>query len=198
MAQPNERWYNVQEVALIRAPRYLPALANMTAGYPVSVGPARIQSTEHLYQASKLRHEARAAVLEAPTARAAKDAAHLAQEPWHPEWHVIRLPVMRWCLAIKLLQHWESLAPLLAETKQLAIVEWSRKDEFWGAVPREDGSLAGQNQLGALWEELRAGAIAGGQAAIAALASPPGALRGPWAWPDARAPAPSRGRRRAP
>jgi predicted NAD-dependent protein-ADP-ribosyltransferase YbiA (DUF1768 family) len=188
MAQPIERKYIVQEVALIRAPRYLPALANMSAGYPVMVGAARVRTTEHLYQASKLCHHARSTVLEARTARAAKNVAYSSQELWNPEWHGMRISVMRWCLAVKLLQHWERLSPLLAGTEPLAIVEWSLRDGFWGAVPRGDGSLAGQNQLGVLWEELRARAGTSGQAAVAELAFPPGDLRGDWAWPRASGP----------
>ena len=52
---------------------------------------------------------------------------------------------MRWCLRVKLAENWRSFGDLLLATGDRPIVEESKKDTFWGARPREDGALVGQN-----------------------------------------------------
>jgi ribA/ribD-fused uncharacterized protein len=170
------------DVAVIRAPGQLPSLANMTDGYALRIGSERAPTSEHLYQAAKLRHRDRPRVLRAATGKQAKAAAYLSREQWHPDWYEIRVDVMRWCLAVKLSQHWDEIAPILAGTKSLPIVEWSRKDSFWGAIPQADGQLAGRNCLGMVWAELRDIAWAGGCPAVAKRAVQPSCLRGDWLW----------------
>jgi N-glycosidase YbiA len=172
------------DVVMIWAPGQLPSLANMTVGYGIKIGPECMPTSEHLYQASKLRHRDRSRVLQAVTGRQAKEAAYLAREQWHPNWYEIRVEVMRWCLAVKLYQHWDEIAPILADTKSLPIVEWSRKDSFWGAIPQADGQLAGHNCLGMLWGELRDIACAGGYPAVAERAIRASCLHGDWLWTD--------------
>ena len=63
---------------------------------------------------------------------------------------------MRWCLRVKLAQNWHKFSNLLIETGDLPIVEQSRKDDFWGAIPNTDNqTLVGCNALGRLLMELR-------------------------------------------
>ena len=168
---------------MIRAPRALAALANMTDGYALKLGLASVRTSEHLYQASKLPHNDRLSVLAAAKGRQAKTAAYEVRELWHPDWCDIRVQVMRWCLAVKLNQHWDQIAPLLVATDALTIVEWSRKDSFWGALPQGDGTLVGSNYLGTLWEELREPARLADRRLISERAAPPNCLDGEWAWP---------------
>lgn len=67
----------------------------------------------------------------------------------------VRVRIMRWCIRVKLAQNWERFGGLLAETANRPIVEESRKDDFWGAIPGPDGRLVGRNVLGRLLMELR-------------------------------------------
>ena len=61
---------------------------------------------------------------------------------------------MRWCSPVKLAQNFQAFRELLLATGDLNIVEDSRKDDFWGAVPDGD-LLVGSNVLGRLLMELR-------------------------------------------
>jgi hypothetical protein len=62
---------------------------------------------------------------------------------------------MRWCLRVKLAQHFTKFGGLLRRGAPRPIVERSRKDRFWGAVLEKDGVLRGQNRLGLLLMGLR-------------------------------------------
>jgi len=62
---------------------------------------------------------------------------------------------MRWCLRVKLAQHYKRFGGLLKWSAPRAIVERSSKDRFWGAVLERDGVLRGENHLGQLLMELR-------------------------------------------
>jgi hypothetical protein len=62
---------------------------------------------------------------------------------------------MRWCLRVKLAQNWTTFGDLLRSTDDLPLVEFSRKDAFWGAKPQEDRTLVGMNVLGRLLMQLR-------------------------------------------
>ena len=67
----------------------------------------------------------------------------------------IRVDIMAWCLHVKLAQHWTSFGHRLLASSDKPIVEISRKDAFWGAVPAETGELVGCNVLGKLLTALR-------------------------------------------
>jgi predicted NAD-dependent protein-ADP-ribosyltransferase YbiA (DUF1768 family) len=168
-------------VALIRAPDQLAPLANMTRGYPLRVGAAEIATSEHLYQASKVPNPQRGLIVAAATGHQAKAAAYTLTEWWREDWTDIRVSVMEWCLAVKLTQHWNAIAPVLAGTGGLPIVEWSRRDDFWGAVPGEPGTLVGYNILGKLWDRLRDIAAEGDAARVTTAV--PYELAGDWTWP---------------
>ena len=62
---------------------------------------------------------------------------------------------MRWCLRVKLAQNWSAFTKLLLSTGAKAIVEESRKDDFWGAKAIDKSTLVGMNVLGRLLMELR-------------------------------------------
>ncbi|HEX6123062.1 MAG TPA: NADAR family protein [Ktedonobacterales bacterium] len=75
-----------------------------------------------------------------------------------PDWEAVRVPIMRWCLAVKLAQHRARFGGLLLATGDRPLVEVSPDDAFWGAVPAGPGarSATGANLLGHLLMELRA------------------------------------------
>lgn len=65
------------------------------------------------------------------------------------DWNDVRVEIMRWCLRIKLYQHFVCFVTGLRKTGERPIVEHSRKDSFWGATLSPDWTLCGYNQLGA-------------------------------------------------
>ena len=71
------------------------------------------------------------------------------------DWDDVRVPIMKWCLKVKLAQNWSSFSDLLSRTNDWPIVEESTKDSFWGALPKQNGLLEGGNVLGRLLMELR-------------------------------------------
>ena len=66
----------------------------------------------------------------------------------------VKSMIMRWTLRAKLLCN-QSFYELIMSTNDWPIVENSRKDRYWGAVPEPDGMLVGENALGRLLMELR-------------------------------------------
>ena len=72
-----------------------------------------------------------------------------------PDWDEVRVEIMRWCLHVKLVQHWEKFGYLLLSTGNKPIVEESRRDQFWGAKPVSLETLVGMNILGQLLMALR-------------------------------------------
>ena len=71
------------------------------------------------------------------------------------DWEDVKFPIMRWCLMVKLIQNWDDLAPLLLKTKGFQIVEYSKKDAIWGAMPYGYDKLKGKNILGRLLMDIR-------------------------------------------
>jgi hypothetical protein len=71
------------------------------------------------------------------------------------DWDAERVNIMRWCLRVKLIQHWEKFGDLLLLTRDQPIVEESYRDPFWGAKPIDSETLCGANILGQLLVELR-------------------------------------------
>jgi ribA/ribD-fused uncharacterized protein len=138
-------------------------LSNMAAGFPLTINGERILTSEALYQACKYpeRPEAQRLILTQKSPMAAKMVGKpywkWEREDWNTarEAITVREAVMDWCLRVKLYQHAERFGALLLATGSRPIVEQSRRDPFWGAVPEPDGSLRGWNRLGHLLMQLR-------------------------------------------
>ena len=133
-------------------------LSNMAAGYPLRIGDVRARTSEALYQACRFPH--RADVQARILAEASPMAAKMVSKPFRgdtrPDWDEVRVDIMRWCLEVKLAQHIGRFGSLLLSTGGKPIVELSRKDRFWGAVPSKDAAtLDGSNVLGLLLTDLR-------------------------------------------
>ena len=133
-------------------------LSNMAGGYPLLVEGVRILTSEALYQACRFPHLIE--VQQLIIAQASPMAAKMKSKPYRAQsrqkWDAVRVDIMRWCLKIKLAQHRIQFGNLLLSTGEKAIVEQSRKDRFWGAIPDRDGkSLWGANVLGQILTEIR-------------------------------------------
>ena len=134
-------------------------LSNMSNDFPLRVNGLRIGSSEALYQACRFPHRPdwQQEILAAPHAMQAKmKAKKQGRRPQsRPDWAQVQLDVMRWCLRMKLPQHFKRFGGLLRWSAPRAIVERSHRDRFWGAVLEADGVLHGENRLGQLLMELR-------------------------------------------
>jgi ribA/ribD-fused uncharacterized protein len=135
-------------------------LSNLSNDFPLRVNGLRVGSSEALYQACRFPHRLvwQREILDAPHAMRAKMVAKKEgrrKEHSRPDWQEIQVEVMRWCLRLKLAQHFRQFGGLLRWSAPRPIVERSRKDRSWGAVLERDGVLRGQNRLGRLLMELR-------------------------------------------
>lgn len=163
-----------QCVVFHRAREAWGAFSNMAGGFPLAVNGATWRTSEALFQACKFPDapEVQRMILAeaSPIAVKMRIKAHAGRI--RPDWFAINGAIMRWCVALKCARHAAVFAPLLAETGDRAIVEESRRDDFWGAIPAPDGlTLTGRNALGRLWEETRAAWRA--DPARAAVVAPP-------------------------
>jgi ribA/ribD-fused uncharacterized protein len=107
-------------------------------------------TSEHLYQALKFHDMELFEKIR--LAWTPKDAALLGRslKPIRSDWDEIKVPVMKTVLRLKLCSNPPLITELLL-TGDAQLVEYSKKDYFWGCG--EDRT--GQNMLGKLWMELR-------------------------------------------
>lgn len=133
-------------------------LSNMAPGFPLQVNGLRIGTSEVLYQACRFPHliDVQRMLLTERSPMTAKMKSKPFRQESRPDFEVIKVTVMRWCLRIKLLQNRDRFARLLLATGERPIVEVSRKDPYWGAQVDDDGdALIGGNVMGRLLMELR-------------------------------------------
>src|ERR1043165_4533284 len=83
-------------------------LSNMAPGYPVRVNGVRIFTVEALYQACRFPHlpEVQQLIIGQHSPMTAKMVSKPYREDSRPDWDRVRVKVMRWCLRMKLTQHW--------------------------------------------------------------------------------------------
>ena len=151
------RHYHPEEsVAFRRTKERFGGLSNMASGFPIYVSGVRIKTSEALYQACRFpdRPDVQRMIIEQHSPMTAKMKGRRYLSETRPDWQKVRVNIMRWCLRVKLAQHWETFGNLLLSTGDTPIVEHSRKDVFWGAK-LGDGVLTGMNILGRLLVELR-------------------------------------------
>ncbi|MXZ47303.1 MAG: NADAR family protein [Chloroflexi bacterium] len=133
------------------------ALSNMAAGFPLIVNAVRVRSSEALYQSFRFPHlpELQREILDQRSPMSAKMKSRRYRDQTRSDWTEVRVNAMRWCLRLKFGQHRDTFGALLLSTADRPIVEYSRRDAFWGAKPTAEGLLAGTNALGRLLAELR-------------------------------------------
>jgi ribA/ribD-fused uncharacterized protein len=155
---PEFRTYNRQECITFRktAERF-GGLSNMAGGYLLNVNGIKILTSEALYQACRFPHlpEVQQLIIAERSPMTAKMRSKPYRDNSRPDWDLVRTRMMRWCLRVKLVQNWNKFSKLLLDTRDLPIVEDSRKDDFWGAKPGDEEILTGANVLGRLLMQLR-------------------------------------------
>jgi type I restriction enzyme S subunit len=149
-------------------------LSNMAGGFPLRVNGHAILTSEALYQALRFPqfpHTQRLILSEKSPMGAKMVGKPFRVAQTRSDWMEIRVPVMRYCLHVKLCQNLWAFRSLLSSTGDRHIVEESHKVDFWAAKASKDpGVLVGENQLGILLTALR-DEIKGGP--IGALSSVP-------------------------
>lgn len=146
-------------------------LSNIAA-LPIRFNGHLFNSSEQLYQACKYGPDVeclpesataetepnvRKRILAAKQAMGAKMTQKCATHLIRPDWFApqeIRIHAMLWVLELKLWSNRRTFGGELLSTKGLPIVEKSRKDPFWGAIPNS-GTFVGSNVLGKLLTILR-------------------------------------------
>lgn len=132
-------------------------LSNMAAGFPLRINGFRVPTSEALYQACRFPDlpDVQREIIAQHSPMTAKMKGKPHRNATRSDWDNVRHNVMRWCLRVKLAQHYQDFGRLLLATKEKPIVEQSRKDQYWGATLIQDGTLVGENVLGRLLMELR-------------------------------------------
>lgn len=170
------RTYRAAECVSFRSTRAkFGGLSNMAGGFPLRVNGTLVPSAEALYQACRfpLKPDIQRLIIEQKSPMTAKMVSKPHRGETRPEWMQIRVRVMRWVLRVKLAMHWPEFGGLLLATGDKPIVEDSRRDDFWGALRQEEGTLVGMNVLGRLLMELREELKSPGKEALRVVAPPP-------------------------
>ena len=146
-----------QCVVFLKTQETFGGLSNMAGGYPIVVNGTRLLTSEALYQACRFPSspDVQRLIISQTSPMTAKMKSKPFLAGTRNDWLRVRVRIMRWCLACKLVQNRDKFSSLLLKTERLSIVEQSRKDTFWGAVPDGQGNLIGANVLGRLLMELR-------------------------------------------
>lgn len=140
-------------------------LSNMGA-LEVEAGGKRWKSTEALYQASRFPDHPD--IQELIRAEHSPMSAKMMSKPHREgkgraDWNEVRVPIMEWCLWLKLAFNFRFIYWSLKEHLGQPIVEITAKktprpdDLFWGTLPDKGNpdQLSGTNMLGKLWMAIR-------------------------------------------
>lgn len=131
-------------------------LSNMAGGYPIYFEGTKILTSEALYQACRFpeHSEIQQEIIMQRSPVTAKEVSRRYEHLTRKDWAGKRVPIMNWCIHMKLLYNWNKMGRLLQQTKDKEIVELSSKDDFWGAYEKGDYA-EGCNILGLLLKKLR-------------------------------------------
>lgn len=156
----NYRCYKITDVIVVHKTKdAFGELSNMAAGFPIVLNNELVLTSEALYQACRYPHlpeiQKQIIVQHSPMTAKMKSKQYIDES--RKDWNSVRVPIMRWCLRVKLAQNFDKFSQILLSTDDRPIVELSRKDDFWGALIRgeEKDLLVGENVLGRLLMELR-------------------------------------------
>jgi len=151
--------------------------SNMAGGFRLVVNTVPVLTTEALYQACRFPHlpAVQRDILTQASPMAAKMKGKPHRKDSRPDFDELRVPIMWWCLRVKLACHYLSFSRVLVASGERAIVEDSHKDTFWGAkATKGDGDLLiGRNVLGRLLGLLRECVRTHNPEVMRAVAPPP-------------------------
>lgn len=162
----SERTYNVNEIITFsKTSGEFGGLSNMAPGYSLFVNETNIANTEILYQACRfpLFPSIQQEIISQTNPMEAKEISRKYSKYTRQDWEQVKFEIMSWCLQVKLLQNYDKFSTLLINTGSKAIVEYSTKDDVWGAIPVNPKVLKGKNALGRLLMEIREVYLKGSQ-----------------------------------
>lgn len=148
----SSRIYKKNECIAFRSTKaHYGALSNMSAGFPIQIKDMSIRNSEVLYQSLRFPHnpEIQAHILNIASPIIAKNLAKKHLHLTRPDWMQVRFQIMLFCIELKLIHNWETFSTILLATKDLPIVEESKKDKVWGAIDKGE-YYEGVNALGRL------------------------------------------------
>lgn len=154
----SERTYNKNEVITFsKTTGEFGGFSNMASDYSLFVNETNIANTEILYQACRfpLFPKIQEEIVFQSNPMVAKQISRKNIHYSRQDWDTVKFDIMRWCLQVKLLQNYDKFSNLLLSTGDTPIVEFSMKDNVWGAVPVGRDLLKGKNALGRLLIEIR-------------------------------------------
>ena len=125
----------------------------MNPKFPLSLNDMLVHSSEHLYQCMRFSEHSdiQQKILAEKWPMKCKFIAKEHINKTRNDWNEVKLPIMSWVVALKTSQHFTTLKPRLLEDYGKRIVEYSKKDDYWGAVNNGNGVLIGHNYLGRIW-----------------------------------------------
>ena len=147
-----------QSVVFHKTKEEFGGLSNMAAGFPICVNEIHIRTSEALYQLCRFPYmpDLQKKIVNEKSPMTAKMVSKPYRNQTRHDWEYVRIGIMRWCLRVKLAQNWNAFSSVILSTKDLPIVEYSRRDSFWGAKAESNEEiLVGINALGRLLMELR-------------------------------------------
>ena len=154
-----ERTYRLSESAHFRFTRAKwGEFSNFHPDFPLVVNDIDFATSEQLYQAMKFTEhpDTQLTLARETSPKVSKAFAKICEaDQMRADWQEVKVDVMRWVIRVKLAQHWTMFGSILVKTRNMPIVEFSRRDAFWGAIPESNEKLVGVNALGRLLMELR-------------------------------------------
>jgi len=154
----NTREYKIKEViTFAKTQGKFGGLSNMAPSFPLFINEINIQSSEVLYQACRysLFPNIQEEIIRTQNPMDAKKISRKYMEYTRQDWDFVKFKIMKWCLEVKLIQNFEKFSAIILETDGKNIVEYSTKDDVWGAKPVGSDTLKGINALGRLLMDLR-------------------------------------------
>jgi ribA/ribD-fused uncharacterized protein len=154
-------WYKLNSVIFCKVKDEYGDLSNIANRMPITVihngNELVFDSSEALYQSLAFSHipEHILEIQAAKTAYASKIVAYERISERLPHWNNVKVSAMAFTLSAKLQS--SRFQTALQSTSSMNIIEISKTDEFWGAVPLFY-RLRGRNMLGNLLMQLRNGA----------------------------------------
>ncbi|MCY4655173.1 MAG: NADAR domain-containing protein [Dehalococcoidia bacterium] len=151
------RTYDPKDSSVFRRTRDQWGTLSNFAPASIEVNGLRAHHSEALYQAARFprRDDIQKMVCAQRNPMASKRIAHRHMRLTRTDWRKINVSAMRWTLRVRLLQNREDFGAELLATGDMPIVEYSKRDDFWGANYNPEGLLVGTNALGRLLMELR-------------------------------------------
>lgn len=124
---------------------------NNFSAHQVKYGRILYQTAEHAYQCQKfLDRKIRNLVKNATSPLSAKEIANKNKEKFRPDWHKIKVKIMKKIILTKIIQH-DEVKKALLDTGDKELIENSPTDSFWGWGKDHQG----ENQTGKILMELR-------------------------------------------